>query len=40
MEFKPGGLNIMFVGLTRDSNVGDIFALTLICERAGELSPN
>ncbi len=37
VEFKPGGLHIMLVELTKDLNVGDTFALTLNFEKAGEI---
>lgn len=29
VEFKPGGLHVMFIGLNRDLNVGDEITLTL-----------
>jgi copper(I)-binding protein len=36
-EFKPGGLHVMFIGLTRDLKVGDTFDLTLDFRDAGEM---
>ncbi len=35
VEFKPGGLHVMFVGLTQDLKVGDTITLTLNFENAG-----
>ena len=35
VEFKPGGLHVMFVGLTQDLKVGDMITLTLNFENAG-----
>lgn len=37
VEFKPGGLHVMFIGLTQDLKVGDTFTLTLNFEKAGEV---
>ena len=37
VEFKPGGLHIMFIGLTRDLKVGEAITLMLYFEKAGEL---
>lgn len=37
VEFKPGGLHVMFVGLTRDLKIGDTITLTLNFEKAGEI---
>lgn len=37
VEFKPGGLHIMFIDLKRDLRVGDTFTLTLKFEKAGEV---
>jgi periplasmic copper chaperone A len=37
VELKPGGLHIMFIGLTRDLAVGDQIELTLVFENAGRL---
>lgn len=38
VEFKPGGLHVMSVGLNRDLNVGDTIPLTLRFEKAGEIT--
>lgn len=38
VEFKPGGLHVMFVNLTRDLQVGDTFTLTLNFEKEGSIS--
>ncbi len=38
LEFKPGGLHVMFVSLTRDLKVGDILTLTFNFEKAGSIS--
>ena len=38
VEFKPGGLHVMFVGLTRDLKVGDTITLTLNFKEAGSLT--
>jgi copper(I)-binding protein len=38
VEFKPGGLHIMFVNLKRDLKVGDTITITLIFEKAGRLT--
>jgi len=38
VEFKPGGLHIMLVELTKDLNAGDTFTLTLNFEKAGEIA--
>lgn len=38
VEFKPGGLHVMFVGLTRDLKVGDTITLILRFENAGEIT--
>jgi copper(I)-binding protein len=35
LAFQPGSLHIMLIGLTRDLNAGDEFALTLNFEQAG-----
>jgi len=37
VELKPGGLHIMFMGLTQTLKAGDKFPLTLKFERAGEV---
>lgn len=37
VELKPGGLHVMFIGLTRTLKSGDHFPLTLRFERAGEV---
>jgi copper(I)-binding protein len=36
-KFEPGGLHVMFVGLTRDLRAGDVFELTLNFQTAGEM---
>jgi hypothetical protein len=38
VEFKPGGLHVMFVDLTRDLKIGDTFTLILRFEKAGEIT--
>lgn len=38
LEFKSGGLHVMFVNLNRNLNVGDTFTVTLLFEKAGEVS--
>ena len=38
VEFKPGGLHVMFVNLTRDLKVGDTIPLVLNFENAGSLT--
>ncbi len=37
MELKPGGLHVMFIGLTQVLNEGATFPLTLRFEKAGEV---
>ncbi len=37
VELKPGGLHIMFMGLTQTLKAGDKFPLTLKFEKAGEV---
>ena len=37
VEFKPGGLHVMLVGLTTDLKVGDTIKITLNFEKAGNL---
>lgn len=36
-ELKPGGLHVMFIGLTKPINEGDKVMLTLTFEKAGEV---
>lgn len=36
VEFSPGGLHVMLVGLTRELKAGDTFDVTLKFEAAGE----
>jgi copper(I)-binding protein len=36
VEFSPGGLHVMLIGLTRDLKAGDTFDLVLTFEVAGE----
>ncbi|MDP1716006.1 MAG: copper chaperone PCu(A)C [Anaerolineales bacterium] len=38
VEFKPGGLHVMFVSLTRDLKTGDTITLTLDFKEAGSLT--
>ena len=38
LEFKPGGLHVMFIGLNQDLKAGDIIFLTLNFEKAGNLA--
>lgn len=38
VEFKPGGLHVMFVNLNRNLKVGDTISLTLNFEKAGSLT--
>lgn len=38
VEFKTGGLHVMFVGLNQDLKVGDTISLTLNFEKAGSLT--
>jgi copper(I)-binding protein len=38
VEFKTGGLHVMFVNLTRDLKVGDTITITLIFEKAGSMT--
>ena len=38
VEFKPGGLHVMLIGLKQDLNPGDTFAVTLNFENAGEIT--
>lgn len=35
VEFAPGGLHVMLMGLKNDLKVGDLFSLTLNFEKAG-----
>jgi copper(I)-binding protein len=37
-ELQPGGLHIMLIRLTRPLNEGETVPLTLVFERAGEMS--
>lgn len=37
VELKPGGLHVMFMGLTKTLKAGDSFPLTLRFQKAGEL---
>lgn len=37
VEFKTGGLHVMFIGLTRELKVGETITLTLSFEQAGDL---
>ena len=37
LEFQPGSLHIMLIGLTQDLNAGDVFSLTLNFEQAGAI---
>lgn len=36
VEFSPGGLHVMLIGLTRELKIGDAFDLTLTFEHAGD----
>jgi hypothetical protein len=36
VEFKPGGLHVMLIGLQRDLNAGDTFKVTLKFQNAGD----
>jgi copper(I)-binding protein len=38
VELKPGGLHVMFIGLTRELNVGDEVEITLTFEKAGTMN--
>lgn len=38
LEFKPGGLHVMFVGLNRDLKAGDTITLILLFKKAGEVA--
>ncbi len=38
VEFKPGGLHVMFINLKRELKTGDTFALTLRFQNAGEVN--
>ncbi len=38
VEFKPGGLHVMFVNLTRDLKMGDTITLVLNFENTGSLT--
>jgi len=38
IEFKPGGLHVMLIGLNQDLNTGDVFQVTLNFEKAGQIT--
>ena len=38
VEFKPLGLHVMMIGLTRDLKTGDTFNLTLQLEKSGKVN--
>jgi len=38
VEFKPGGLHVMLIGLSQDLNPGDTFAIRLNFEKAGQIT--
>lgn len=38
LEFKPGGLHVMLVGLSRDLKAGDTITLTLNFENSGRIT--
>lgn len=38
VEFKPGGLHIMFIGVAEPPAVGDTVQVTLTFERAGDIT--
>jgi len=38
VEFKAGGLHVMFINLNRDLKVGDSFSLVLNCKNAGSMT--
>jgi copper(I)-binding protein len=38
VEFKPGGLHVMLVGLTQDLKTGDTISLTLHFKNAGSIT--
>ena len=38
VELKPGSYHVMFIGLKQDLTVGSEFTLTLIFEKAGEIT--
>lgn len=38
VEFKPGGLHVMLIGLKQELKVGDRFTLRLKFQRAGEIA--
>jgi len=38
VEFKPGGLHLMLVGLSRDLNEGETFSVTLKFEKSGVIT--
>jgi copper(I)-binding protein len=37
-EFKPGGLHVMLINLSRDLKIGDTFEVTLTFEQAGKIN--
>jgi hypothetical protein len=37
VEFKPGGLHIMLIGLNNNLNIGDVIQVTLNFQNAGEI---
>jgi len=38
IEFSPGGLHVMLIGLNQDLNPGDTFQVTLNFENAGQIT--
>ena len=38
LEFTPGGLHVMLIGLAQDLNPGDTFQVTLTFEKAGRIT--
>lgn len=40
VEFKPGGLHVMLIGLKKDLQMGDTFDITLVFQNAGEININ
>lgn len=37
VDFRPGGLHVMFVGLKKPQKVGDVLPATLVFEKAGRI---
>ncbi len=37
VDFKPGGLHVMFMGLKKAQKVGDVLPATLVFEKAGRI---